>query len=131
MTARQDWRRWYSVHRPDRLLAMRDNWARRGRFYRYRISEEEWQRLLESQEHRCALCRRRKPLSVDHDHRLGGCREAVRGGTCVRCNSALARLFESRGLENFWTLAAEYEPLGCTREKAAILAAYLKIPATA
>lgn len=52
----------------------------------YDLTEEEFQLLLEIQDRRCAMCRRRFTgrliPHVDHDHRNG----YVRGLTCARCN---------------------------------------------
>jgi len=59
---------------------------RKGRLKRlYNISLEDYDQILESQEGRCAICRR-KPrkylLAVDHDHKTG----VVRGLLCKMCN---------------------------------------------
>ncbi|MCX5201504.1 endonuclease VII domain-containing protein [Streptomyces sp. NBC_00237] len=53
----------------------------------YGLTAEEYSRLLEHQEGRCAICQetRRTNLAVDHCHRT----EAIRGLLCARCNSQL------------------------------------------
>ncbi len=54
----------------------------------YGITSDEYDRLLELQGGRCAICRARpksKRLAVDHDHKSG----AVRGLLCSRCNHDL------------------------------------------
>lgn len=51
----------------------------------YDLSVEQYEAMLESQDHRCAICRRRavtKNLHVDHDHATG----EVRGLLCKPCN---------------------------------------------
>jgi hypothetical protein len=64
---------------------------------KYGISEEEFDLLVESQDRRCAICRRPETimrrgklsrLSVDHDHTTG----LVRGLLCQTCNSTLGLL---------------------------------------
>lgn len=58
----------------------------------YGISTEEYDRILEAQDGKCAICGRKptgkKRLAVDHDHKTG----AVRGLLCAgegRCNEGL------------------------------------------
>ncbi|MEU5957577.1 endonuclease VII domain-containing protein [Streptomyces sp. NPDC047525] len=53
----------------------------------YGLTSEEYQRLLEAQGGRCAICRetRKTNLAVDHCHTT----EAVRGLLCARCNGQL------------------------------------------
>lgn len=60
--------------------------------YRYGIEAEEYDRLLKSQDGRCAICRTDRPggryndkLLIDHDHATG----KIRGLLCQRCNGAL------------------------------------------
>lgn len=55
---------------------------------RYALPEGGYERLLEAQGHRCAICRCRagsKRLAVDHDHGSG----RVRGLLCSTCNHKL------------------------------------------
>lgn len=54
----------------------------------YGLGLGDYDRMLEAQEGRCAICRARpksKRLAVDHDHKTG----AVRGLLCSRCNHDL------------------------------------------
>lgn len=54
----------------------------------YGLEAGDYERLLEAQGGRCAICRARpksKRLAVDHDHKTG----AVRGLLCSRCNHDL------------------------------------------
>lgn len=58
---------------------------------RYRLTVEEFDRMMEEQGGECALCP--KPARVvDHCHAAGH----VRGLLCYACNSALGR-FETEG----------------------------------
>jgi hypothetical protein len=60
----------------------------------YGINGREYDRLLDLQGGRCAICRTRKPgrgkpiFAVDHDHVTG----QVRGLLCYKCNTAVAYL---------------------------------------
>lgn len=61
---------------------------------KFGISPEDYDQLLESQDGRCAICRRPdsrsryKPFHVDHDHKTG----KVRGLLCAGCNTGLGNL---------------------------------------
>jgi len=58
---------------------------------KYRLSEDEYNKLLISQDGKCAICKSEDPggrytvLNVDHDHNTG----EVRGLLCLRCNHVL------------------------------------------
>src|SRR5215469_6977480 len=60
---------------------------------RYHLLPGEYDRMLAFQHGKCAICQRAtgatKRLSVDHDHKLGLSREAVRGLLCGPCNQML------------------------------------------
>lgn len=77
--------------------------------HRYGITQDEYLRLFEKQQGRCAICGGTEPrcngarLCVDHDHATG----KVRGLLCTPCN-----------------LAAGY--LADSAERAELLAAYLR-----
>lgn len=54
----------------------------------YGITLDDYNRRLESQDGRCAICRRlprKYVLCVDHDHKTG----RIRGLLCIRCNRHL------------------------------------------
>lgn len=54
--------------------------------YKYNLSPEDYDRLLEDQNEACAICGVRPDrLCVDHDHETG----EVRGLLCSPCNSGL------------------------------------------
>lgn len=53
------------------------------RLRRYGITHEQYKRLEQEQQGRCAICRTgNEPLVIDHDHETG----TVRGLLCQRCN---------------------------------------------
>lgn len=54
----------------------------------YNITWDEYDLLLASQDHRCAICKgkpRKTALAVDHDHNTG----EIRGLLCSKCNHRL------------------------------------------
>lgn len=51
----------------------------------YGISVEDFRRIAELQHHACAICERRKPLDVDHNHITSEVRQLL----CRSCNLAL------------------------------------------
>jgi len=68
------------------------DWARRNNLWRnYRITPEQYDEQLITQDERCAICGatesqdRWQTLAVDHDHETG----ALRGLLCGHCNKAL------------------------------------------
>lgn len=59
----------------------------------YGLAPGEYAQLLEQQDGRCAICRRKprnRRLAVDHDHNTG----AVRGLLCHTCNHYVLRFIE-------------------------------------
>lgn len=58
---------------------------------RYGITIEQFDALSKSQKHRCAVCRKKKKLVVDHCHRRGN----TRGLLCNMCNIALGHVGDS------------------------------------
>ncbi len=58
-----------------------------AREYLYGLSEAEYRALGEKQDWCCALCGKRKKLSVDHNHVTS----KVRGLLCQQCNVMLGR----------------------------------------
>lgn len=56
--------------------------------YRYGAAPEQIAEMSKAQRGRCAICKRRKKLAVDHCHDSG----AIRGLLCTGCNSGLGHL---------------------------------------
>ncbi len=54
----------------------------------YGLEPEDYQAMLEAQEHTCAVCEEKVELWVDHDHRTN----KVRGLLCPKCNNFMAAL---------------------------------------
>ena len=83
------YRKTYSL-RPDVREAQRARFLKR----KYGIDVATYDRILESQNGRCAICHK-KPVSerlhVDHNHVTG----AVRGLLCNQCNRGLGMLHDS------------------------------------
>ena len=61
----------------------------------YKLTEDEYQKLYDSQEGKCWICNERKNyyLHVDHDHsccaKEKSCGKCIRGLLCYSCNSLL------------------------------------------
>ncbi len=67
-----------------------DQKAKHNMKYRYNLTPENWNQMMETQEGRCAICKVhqknvKKTFCVDHDHKTG----QVRSLLCGKCNSAL------------------------------------------
>jgi hypothetical protein len=85
-----------------RALANRKSYLKR----KYGISVEEYERMLERQNGRCAVCRQPPTgvsLHVDHDHESG----RIRGLLCFTCNNSLGDMKDSED-----RLAAAIDYLG-------------------
>lgn len=71
----------------------------------YRLTREEYDRLLAEQHHRCAICGSPEPgaenWNIDHDHYCCSgdgrrtCGKCVRGIVCASCNRALGLIADS------------------------------------
>lgn len=59
--------------------------------YNYGISLEDVESMAEAQNGQCALCKKVKKLTVDHDHVTGKVRELL----CHGCNGALGKFADS------------------------------------
>ena len=68
---------------------------RRNRHYiqKYGITIDHYETLLREQDGLCAICKRKKKISlaVDHNHMTG----AVRGLLCNNCNTAIGNLMDN------------------------------------
>lgn len=70
----------------------------------YGITIEEYEQILELQGGVCYICRRAtgrtRRLSVDHDHKIGSGRQAVRGLLCRPCNNFLGHFRDNPEIFN-------------------------------
>ena len=76
---------------PDKAKAIR----RKERLKRYGITQEEYNKILDRQDGKCAICRiqfgsTKRSFAVDHNHETN----EVRGILCHRCNQAIGLLRE-------------------------------------
>ena len=63
----------------------------------YRITEDEYDKILKFQNGRCAICQKvpkTNKLSVDHCHRTG----LIRGLLCWKCNNAIGKFNDDQNL---------------------------------
>jgi recombination endonuclease VII len=77
---------------PNRSYVQRRYWLQA----KYDITEDEYIRLYNAQDGRCAICGIHpadKLLCVDHDHKTG----LVRGLLCVRCNTGIGYFLDNIG----------------------------------
>ena len=95
-------RKWLSNHREYKHEYQREYYREHyqdkreySRVYRYGLSNEDYQQLLDSQQGRCAICRKTpeeankgRDLYIDHNHITG----KVRGLVCQRCNLAVGSI---------------------------------------
>lgn len=69
-----------SNHRDTILKYNRDK-----RFKKYGLTKDQFLEILDRQNNLCAICHKKPPVDIDHDHRTG----RVRGILCRRCNAAI------------------------------------------
>ena len=75
----------------------KSNKVRRQSYHRkwkYNLTEDEYQELLQRQNNKCALCLSGSKLIVDHCHTTG----RVRGLLCFKCNTGIGQLQDSEEL---------------------------------
>lgn len=75
-----NWRK----NNPDKISEVR-------RRYLYGMEPEDYQKLLIAHNKRCAICKKKTKLHVDHNHKTG----RVRGLLCGSCNRGLGILKDS------------------------------------
>ena len=84
-------RKYYKTERGKRILKLR------GLKNKFNLTEEEYLKIFEDQEHKCGICATEvTPFAsdshVDHDHKTG----KVRGILCCHCNSGLGWFKDSK-----------------------------------
>lgn len=86
---------WRETNRERYNLGMREyrkKHSTKMRLQRYDLTEEQYTKMLEQQDHKCKICqchpKGKRPLAVDHHHDTG----TVRGLLCYGCNRAIAIL---------------------------------------
>lgn len=77
--------------------------VRAARLRKYSLTDERFDQLIQSQNGRCAICRRSEnKLQIDHDHACCpgkfSCGRCVRGLLCGRCNRGIAYFHEEAGV---------------------------------
>lgn len=103
-------KRRFRTRRPERIRAYKLIWRTnnaehlkeyeraRGLKRKFRMTIEDYDRLLEAQNGACAICEKGcsmgKALAVDHNHTTGKIRQLL----CSRCNTVLGMVQESEQL---------------------------------
>jgi hypothetical protein len=81
--------------------AVRARWAKAHKLSRYRLTQEDFDRLLEIQGGACAMCHepfgKGRQICIDHDHdccnaEKRSCGKCIRGLLCLSCNTALGHI---------------------------------------
>lgn len=99
--ARERCRQWKRKNR-ERVRETHRRWRARNpgksleyhRKRQYGLTPKDFMSLLTRQKRRCAICRKRRELVIDHSHKTG----RVRGLLCGSCNSGLGMLGDSRAI---------------------------------
>lgn len=99
-TGHQDWckvcrKEWKHEERKEyhktRYHSNKDAWLNNNYKKKYKITLEEYDKLLKEQNNSCAICNQTcitdRRLAVDHNHTTG----KVRGLLCTKCNSLLGQ----------------------------------------
>ncbi len=73
------------------------------RLRKFGLTLDQFNTILESQDHSCAICGSAESLHVDHDHTCcptkdGSCGSCIRGLLCANCNNGIGRFKDSPDL---------------------------------
>jgi hypothetical protein len=91
---------WYKKQPPgSRAKVLRDwlaKWKKAGlpppyRLRKYGLTASQYLQMAKEQKNRCAVCRAKVPLDIDHDHRTN----KARGLLCRKCNTAIGSFQDS------------------------------------
>lgn len=88
----------YKKRKPRSYAKRKEQWLR----YKYNMTQQDYDNLLESQNGVCAICKQvcksNKMLAIDHDHNCcpgdKSCGQCIRGLLCANCNGAIGMLQE-------------------------------------
>ncbi len=70
----------------------------------YNLLFEDYQNLKIAQNHKCAICKKRKKLSVDHDHKT----RKVRALLCHKCNLTIGFIEKTEKLDEILKYLKEH-----------------------
>ncbi len=83
-------------HKAGWIVNNRDKVKQNNLWSKYRLRLEDWQKMWNDQNGKCALCKDREPTIVDHNHACCSgpisCGKCVRALVCNRCNILLGVL---------------------------------------
>lgn len=83
-TCEKEYKKKYTVENKEKYKELKRRWV-------YGLPLGSYDKMLEEQNNKCAICMERKSLVIDHDHKTGN----VRGLLCMSCNSALGKFKDS------------------------------------
>jgi hypothetical protein len=92
----------------------RRRWVRKHRLTRYGLTQQQFDWLLEVQQHACAMggepLTETSQIFVDHDHACCpgekmSCGKCIRGLLCLSCNTALGQIERKTGLARAYLAA--------------------------
>ena len=93
----REYRRKYRSQHPEKFV----RYDRYGHVYKqYGLNKDEYLKLEQVHDGKCALCNKTSKLYVDHNHETG----VVRGLLCPRCNVGLSFIEDAK----FGMLAQDY-----------------------
>ena len=95
--------KYFQEYRAKNTLRLQEKWRDASKRYhsydnrrlrtlrKYNLTLDEYNDILESQDNKCLICKRKMALVIDHDHETG----VVRGLLCNACNLAIGYFEDS------------------------------------
>lgn len=83
------------------MKSNRPMYNKRRRAYKYGIPLDQYDRMVEAQGGKCAICQNERPLVVDHNHSTS----VVRSLLCSQCNTGIGQFSDD---PNLLRAAADY-----------------------
>lgn len=99
-------KKWYQDNKEYVSQKRKEVRSGQGKWYRikhnYKLSKDQYEKILKAQNNACAICKKNKKLYVDHNHSCCSteytCGKCVRGLICQKCNIMMHYIDECRDL---------------------------------